>query len=61
MISGVIVWAAVAFTIVFVAAWAASPAWRDWIERPKHRFLEAVADHGRHADRRDPPAGTGTA
>lgn len=42
MISDLIVWASVAFTVVFVAAWAASPALRAWIERPKHHFLESA-------------------
>jgi len=60
MISGLIVWTAVAFTIVFTAAWAASPALRGWIERPKHRFLESVQDHDRQAARRDGSGGTGT-
>jgi hypothetical protein len=45
MIEGVIVWASVAFTVVFVAAWAASPALRAWIERPKHHFLESARQH----------------
>ncbi len=39
MIADLIVWASVAFAVAFVAAWAASPALRAWIERPKHRFL----------------------
>jgi hypothetical protein len=34
-----IVLIAVAFAIVFVAAWAVSPNLRAWIERPKYRFL----------------------
>lgn len=42
MISDLVVWASVAFAVVFVAAWAASPALRARIERPKHRFLEAA-------------------
>ncbi|MBP7776685.1 MAG: hypothetical protein KA371_06115 [Acidobacteria bacterium] len=42
MIADLIVWASVVFTTIFVAAWAASPALRARIERPKHRFLEAV-------------------
>jgi hypothetical protein len=45
MIEGVIVWASVAFTVVFVAAWAASPALRAWIERPKHHFLESARQY----------------
>lgn len=42
MISDVVVWASVAFTVLFVAGWAASPVLREWIERPKHRFLEST-------------------
>jgi hypothetical protein len=56
MISDLIVWASVAFTLVFVAAWAASPALRAWIERPKHRFLESVQGYDRTAGPKDPPA-----
>jgi len=45
MISDLIVWASVAFAVVFVAAWAASPALRAWIERPKHHFLESARQY----------------
>lgn len=45
MIEGVIVWASVGFTVIFVAAWAASPALRAWIERPKHHFLESARQY----------------
>lgn len=56
MISDLIVWASVAFTLVFVAAWAASPALRAWIERPKHRFLESVQGYDRATGPDGPPA-----
>ncbi len=45
MITDVIVLASAAFTVAFVAAWLVSPALRNWIERPKHRFHEAVTDY----------------
>lgn len=45
MIEGMIVWASVAFAVAFVVAWAASPALRAWIERPKHHFLESARQY----------------
>ncbi len=45
MISDLIVWASVAFAVVFVAAWAASPALRAWIEQPKHHFLASARQY----------------
>jgi hypothetical protein len=45
MITDLIVWASVVFTVAGVAAWAASPALREWIERPKHRFLESAQQY----------------
>lgn len=47
MITDLVVWGSVAFTLVFVGAWAASPALRVWIERPKHRFLDDVQGYDR--------------
>ncbi|MGE0816700.1 MAG: hypothetical protein AB7O28_12215 [Vicinamibacterales bacterium] len=47
MISDVIVGGAVAFAVVFVAAWLASPRLRTRIERPKHQFQEAVTGYDR--------------
>ena len=55
MISDLVVWASVAFAVVFVAAWAASPALRAWIERPKHRFLESVRGYDRDVHPADGP------
>lgn len=60
MISDLIVWASVAFTVVFVTAWAASPALRDWIERPKHHFLDAVRGYDAAAGSSGPPADSST-
>ncbi len=54
MISALIVWSSVAFALGFVAAWAASPALRAWVERPAHRFLAAV----QHYDLNGQPAPT---
>ena len=45
MISDLIVWASVAFAVVFVAAWAASPELRAWIEQPKHHFLASARQY----------------
>ena len=45
MITDVIVLASIAFALMFVAAWLVSPALRAWIERPKHRFHEAVTEY----------------
>ena len=39
MAMDIIVSLAIAFTILFVAAWLVSPTLRAWIERPKYRFL----------------------
>lgn len=47
MISDLIVWSTVALSLVFVAAWATSPALRAWVERPKHQFLTAVQGYDR--------------
>lgn len=47
MISDLIVWSSVGLTLLFTAAWAVSPALREWIERPKHRFLESVQGYDR--------------
>lgn len=49
MIPALIVWASVAFAVLFIVAWAASPGLRAWIEQPKHRFLEAVRGYDRDA------------
>jgi len=55
VISDLIVWASVAFTVVFIAVWATSPALRAWIERPKHRFLDAVQRYDATAGPADRP------
>lgn len=36
---------ALAFAVVFLAAWAASPRLRGWIERPKFRFQANVRNY----------------
>jgi hypothetical protein len=38
MITNLIVFASLVFTIAFVIAWLMSRDLRAWIERPKHRF-----------------------
>jgi hypothetical protein len=55
MITDVVVLASVALAGIFVAAWVVSPSLRAWIERPKHRFHDAVqeydlAQHRHHHD-----------
>ncbi len=50
MITDLIVWGSVVFTVAFVGAWAASPALRVWIERPKHRFLDDVRGYDRASE-----------
>jgi len=45
MITDVIVFSAIAFAIVFFAAWLARPDLRRWIERPKYRFQSSVQSY----------------
>jgi len=40
---------AVGFAVVFLAAWACSRNLREWIERPKYRFLADVEKYDRNA------------
>ena len=40
-----IVFLALAFAIVFAAAWSMSPALRAWIERPKYRFQQNLRSY----------------
>lgn len=47
MITDLIVVASLVFTVAFVAAWAALPGLREWIERPKYRFQDAVREYDR--------------
>jgi hypothetical protein len=47
MITDLIVYSAGGLTLAFVVAWAASPALRAWIERPKYQFLENVRRYDR--------------
>lgn len=56
MIPDLIVSASVLLTLAFAAAWAASPRLRAWIEKPKHRFQDALTDYDRsESDRRQQP------
>lgn len=52
MITDLVVGASVAFTVAFVAAWWLRPGLREWIERPKHQFQDAVRgyDRAQHPD-----------
>jgi hypothetical protein len=43
-----IVLIAVGFAVLFLAAWACSPNLREWIERPKFRFLADVERYDRN-------------
>jgi len=47
MITDLVVLASVIFAVLFIVAWFASPALRTWIERPKHRFQDAVQGYDR--------------
>lgn len=60
MITDIIVLASVVFTVAFVAAWMVSPGLRAWIERPKHRFQDALREYDR-AERRSRESGGGHA
>jgi hypothetical protein len=41
----VIVGFAVLFSVMFLAAWLASPRLRQWVERPKFGFQEALESY----------------
>lgn len=45
MITDLVVLASVALTGAFVTGWLVSPRLRAWIERPKHRFHDAVQQY----------------
>lgn len=47
MIAGLIVIAAVALTLAFLAAWAASARLRARVEQPKYAFQDALSDYDR--------------
>ena len=47
MITNLIVGASMLLALAFFAAWAVSPRLRAWIERPKYRFQESLADYDR--------------
>ena len=57
MITDLIVVASTVLALVFVAAWAASPRLRAWIERPKYRFQDSLRDYDRR-EIRDQRSGT---
>ena len=42
MITDIIVYLSTGLAAAFVIAWALRPDFREWIERPKHQFLENV-------------------
>lgn len=50
MITEIIVWTSVAFTLAFVGAWLWSSDMRSWIEQPKYRFLTDVRAYDRRQD-----------
>ncbi len=56
MITDLIVYLSLGFTAVFVGVWAARSDFREWIERPKHLFLQNV----RRYDHLDPVHRTDT-
>ncbi len=42
MITDIVVCVSIGLALVFSIAWALRPDFREWIERPKHLFLENV-------------------
>ena len=51
MITGIIVFSAIGFAVVFFVAWLTRPDLRAWIERPKYKFQANVQsyDHVRRS------------
>ena len=47
MITNLIVGASIGLALAFLAAWAAWPRLRTWIERPKFHFQDALNDYDR--------------
>jgi len=47
MMATLIVVASVGLAAIFVVAWFARPGFREWIERPKHRFQEDLRQYDR--------------
>jgi hypothetical protein len=45
MITDIIVFSAIVFAVMFLAAWLARPDLRAWIERPKYRFQANVQNY----------------
>ena len=50
MITNLVVGASIGLALALVAAWAASPRLRAWIERPKYRFQDALDDYDRSGE-----------
>ena len=40
-----VVFAAIAFSVIFALAWAVSPGLRQWIEKPKYQFQKNVESY----------------
>ncbi|MDE3198203.1 MAG: hypothetical protein KGN84_17780 [Acidobacteriota bacterium] len=53
MIADLIVFSAIAFAVIFTAAWAVIPALRARIEQPKFRFLANVQSYEQSARTRE--------
>ena len=47
MITTIIVVSSLAFGVAFVLAWCVSPGLRQWVERPKYRFLTRAQAYDR--------------
>ena len=41
----IVVFAAIAFSVIFAVAWILSPPLRQWIEKPKYQFQRNVERH----------------
>lgn len=53
MIADIVVFAAAACAAAFTVFWMAIPNLRNWIERPKYRFLANVQSYERSGAMRD--------
>ena len=60
MITNMIVIASLALAMAFAVAWVAIPELREWIERPKYQFQDAVRGYDRAQQDDSRPEGKAT-
>ena len=60
MITNIIVFASLALAMAFAVAWVAIPELREWIERPKYQFQDAVRGYDRAQQDHARPEGKAT-